>query len=96
MKKTQYYFILFILHTFIAACSSNEEDSVAPRGNNSDITLSINGVTALRTEQDLDVLLKQIGNARYVLLDEASHGTAEFYQWRAAITRRLIQEKILT
>lgn len=47
----------------------------------------------LRTTQDLDTLLAAIGNSRYVLLGEASHGTAEFYQWRAAITRRLIQEK---
>ena len=50
----------------------------------------------LQTEQDLDTLLAAIGNSRYVLLGEASHGTADFYQWRAAITRRLIQEKGFT
>ncbi len=50
----------------------------------------------LQTEQDLDALLAAIGNSRYVLLGEASHGPAEFYQWRAAITRRLIQEKGFT
>jgi erythromycin esterase-like protein len=33
------------------------------------------------------------GDARYVLLGEASHGTHEFYQARAEITKRLIQEK---
>jgi erythromycin esterase-like protein len=47
----------------------------------------------LRNEQDLDILLKEIGNARVVLLGEASHGTAEYYTWRAAISRRLIEEK---
>jgi erythromycin esterase-like protein len=47
----------------------------------------------LRNEQDLDILLKDIGNARVVLLGEASHGTSEYYTWRAAISRRLIQEK---
>ncbi|MFC6998015.1 erythromycin esterase family protein [Rufibacter roseus] len=47
----------------------------------------------LRSEQDLDVLLQEIGDARIVLLGEASHGTAEYYTWRAAITKRLIQEK---
>jgi len=31
-------------------------------------------------------------NKRVVLLGEASHGTAEFYEARAAITRRLIEE----
>jgi erythromycin esterase len=47
----------------------------------------------LRTEHDLDPLLERIGRARIVLLGEASHGTHEFYAWRAAITRRLIEEK---
>lgn len=31
------------------------------------------------------------GDARVVLLGEASHGTSEFYRARAAITRRLIE-----
>jgi erythromycin esterase len=47
----------------------------------------------LRTEADLDPLLERIGDAPYVLLGEASHGTHEFYAWRAALTRRLIAEK---
>lgn len=42
---------------------------------------------------DLDVLMRRIGDARVVLLGEASHGTHEFYTWRAALTRRLIEEK---
>ena len=47
----------------------------------------------LRDPADLSPLLDRIGNARVVLLGEASHGTREFYTWRAAITRRLIEEK---
>lgn len=47
----------------------------------------------LRNEKDLDILMQQVGNARVVLLGEATHGTAEFYDWRTAITKRLIQEK---
>lgn len=42
---------------------------------------------------DLSGLLKRIGDARLVLLGEASHGTAEFYQMRARITQELIQHK---
>lgn len=42
---------------------------------------------------DLDALIEAIGDSRYVLLGEASHGTSEFYRWRAEISRRLIQEK---
>lgn len=47
----------------------------------------------MEVEQDLDLLIKQIGNAKVVLLGEASHGTAEFYNIRAAITKKLMQEK---
>ncbi|MBD0260918.1 MAG: erythromycin esterase family protein, partial [Cytophagales bacterium] len=47
----------------------------------------------LRTDADLDPLMDRIGDAHYVLLGEASHGTHEYYTWRARITKRLIQEK---
>ncbi|MBI2770982.1 MAG: erythromycin esterase family protein [Burkholderiales bacterium] len=40
-----------------------------------------------------DGLLGLIGNARFALIGEASHGTHEFYAERATITRRLILEK---
>src|ERR1043166_7226013 len=43
--------------------------------------------------RDYDRLLDAIGDARFVLIGEASHGTHEFYRERAAITRRLIEEK---
>ena len=42
---------------------------------------------------DYDPLLNLIGEARIVLLGEASHGTHEFYHNRAQITERLIKEK---
>lgn len=47
----------------------------------------------LETAADLDPLIDAIGDTRYVLLGEASHGTHEFYTWRAALSKRLIQEK---
>ncbi|HEV2575688.1 MAG TPA: erythromycin esterase family protein [Acidobacteriaceae bacterium] len=40
-----------------------------------------------------DPLLAAIGDARVVLIGEASHGTHDFYRERARITRRLIEEK---
>jgi erythromycin esterase-like protein len=43
--------------------------------------------------RDYDPLLEMIGDARFVLLGEATHGTHEFYQARAEITKRLIREK---
>lgn len=44
-------------------------------------------------ETDYDALLERIGDARLVLIGEGSHGTEEFYRERAAITKRLIDEK---
>ena len=42
---------------------------------------------------DLAPLLERIGDARVVLLGEASHGTSEFYRMRARITRELIERR---
>jgi erythromycin esterase-like protein len=47
----------------------------------------------LDSPRDYDALLDAIGERRIVLLGEASHGTHEFYQQRAEITKRLIAEK---
>jgi erythromycin esterase len=47
----------------------------------------------LGTDADLDALLNEIGDARFVLLGEASHGTHEYYTWRTRISKRLIKEK---
>lgn len=38
-------------------------------------------------------LMEKIGDARFVLIGEASHGTHEFYQARIEITQQLIQHK---
>jgi erythromycin esterase-like protein len=42
---------------------------------------------------DYDQLLERIGDRRFVLLGEATHGTHEFYRERARITKRLIEDK---
>lgn len=47
---------------------------------------------SLRTEADLDRIAESVASARFVLIGEASHGTHEFYDTRAAITRRLIEK----
>jgi erythromycin esterase-like protein len=44
-------------------------------------------------DDDYDDLLRRIGNARFVLLGEASHGTHDFYEARARITMRLVAER---
>jgi erythromycin esterase-like protein len=45
---------------------------------------------------NLDGLLQRIGDARVVLLGESTHGTREFYEMRARITRELIEKKGFT
>lgn len=44
-------------------------------------------------EPDRRVLFDLVGDARFVLLGEASHGTHEFYEARARMTRWLIEDK---
>ena len=47
----------------------------------------------LAPDGDHDALLDRIGDARLVLIGEASHGTHEFYRERARITQQLIRQK---
>ncbi len=42
--------------------------------------------------EEFGALFDRFGDARVVLLGEATHGTSEFYRARAAITRRLIEK----
>jgi len=59
-------------------------------------TLSALRAAAIRLdggERDYDALLDLVGDARFVLLGEATHGTHEFYEERARITQRLIEDK---
>ena len=59
-----------------------------------DLTKALNDAwRPLESDADLDAVLERVGDRRLVLLGEATHGTSEFYTWRARITRRLIEEK---
>lgn len=72
-----------------------------PKGENMKSTADAELVDAIRfaarplsgADDDHDALLELIGDAHFVLLGEASHGTHEFYRERARITQRLIAEK---
>jgi predicted phosphoribosyltransferase len=63
-------------------------------------TPAVTDVTVIRSEAlatengvpDDHTLFEMIGEARYVLIGEASRGTHEFYAARARITQRLIEE----
>ena len=66
-----------------------------PSTTQSTLTNALRSTAHLLTDsaRDYDPLLNLIGEARVVLLGEASHGTHEFYHNRAQITQRLIKEK---
>jgi erythromycin esterase-like protein len=42
----------------------------------------------LQSKVDLQPLFDRIGDARIVMLGEASHGTHEYYTWRTHISRK--------
>jgi len=45
------------------------------------------------SRRDYEPLMELVGNSRFTLLGEASHGTHDFYHTRAQITQWLIKEK---
>ncbi len=53
--------------------------------------LSSKAIT-LNTSAELSPLIAEAGKRKLVLLGEASHGTLEYYEWRAEISKRLIVE----
>lgn len=50
----------------------------------------------LGDDDEFSPLLRAMGDSRYVLMGEASHGTHEFYTARARLTQRLIEEQGFT
>ena len=46
----------------------------------------------LISESDLEPLVEKARSARFIAIDEASHGTHEYSSWRAAFSRRLIED----
>ena len=71
----------------------------APTATELDLTASeldllrAEAIPLVGSASDYDALLERIGDAGWVLIGDASHGTHEFYRERAKITERLIAEK---
>ena len=55
-----------------------------------------NSEPIMGSEAEYGPVMDLIGDSRFVLIGEASHGTHEFYHMRASLTRRLIEEKGFT
>jgi erythromycin esterase-like protein len=67
-----------------------------PVSDHAERLISIGARPLVGTASDFDPLLALVGDAHFVLIGEASHGTHEFYRIRAEITKRLIHEKGFT
>lgn len=50
----------------------------------------------LKTDRDLDGLVRRTKGCRFVAIGEATHGTHEFYTWRNTLSKRLIEEEDFT
>ena len=68
------------------------EATIPRQTNQSRIDLLKGAAMPLKDVSFLDPLIEKMSTSRLVLLGEASHGTHEYYTWRAAISKRLILE----
>lgn len=93
-RKVQLWCIRIFTILLLAGCSEKTIIGITD-GNRAKTVIEIpsEAIYALKSSEDLDVLLEEIGDAKLVLLGEASHGTSEFYTWRAELSQRLIEEK---
>jgi erythromycin esterase-like protein len=87
-----------LLAVVLGACSSTGNDGgptsvLAPEDQAAMELVRAAAIPITGAATDYDSLMALIGDARFVLLGEATHGTQEFYRERARITQRLIQEK---
>jgi Erythromycin esterase homolog len=85
MKKITPFFVLFSLIIFYNPVLGNDNENLIDFLSHKAIPLAITA--------DLDKIIDRAGQRQLVLLGESSHGTAEFYSLRVAITKRLISEK---
>ena len=76
----------------VAVPEAGVTETAAPPSRSEQITRHAEPFASI-AKADLDALMERIGEARVVLLGEATHGTAEFYEMRAKITQALIERK---
>jgi erythromycin esterase-like protein len=90
MSGTCYKFTVLILLLCACKLSKPVADSVPKEISKPEAAVPYH---SLKTSGDLDILMHAIGNAKIVLLGEASHGSSEFQLWRLWISQRLMNEK---
>ena len=75
-------------------CFSGWAMASRPEKDNSELTDYFSSkAVPMESAADLNPIIEEAGTKRLVLLGEATHGTHEFYYWRAEITKRLVAEE---
>ena len=81
------------LTTFIFILISLCANGQALQQEISNIKTNLDMSSTQKLDMSLNALVSEIGDKRIVALGEDTHGTREFYELRAAITKKLIEEK---
>jgi erythromycin esterase-like protein len=66
---------------------------IAPDQNGPEAAAVARSAHRIAGAQDYAGLVERAAAAQVVLIGEASHGTEEFYEVRAALTRQLVEDK---
>ena len=90
-KAREAVWISVILSFLLAACAEGADAAAQRAAMPPPTVLPHQPLTGAPT--DYDPLLAAVGDARFVLLGESTHGTSEFYAERARITERLVRER---
>jgi len=81
--------LVFVLLSAGLACSANQGNTTVSEQLKTHFEPK---AKPIKEAADLDELIEAASGRRLAMLGEASHGTQEFYAWRAKITKRLITE----
>lgn len=83
-SKGSRFLIIILISLFITVCESKSQEAQSIIGKKAE------GFT---DASEITNLTRWVGNERLVLMGEASHGTSEFYQKRALLSKAFIQQK---
>ncbi len=75
----------------IPACTNAVENDAVPTTDSAAVALPES--VEVSSKSDLEPLFTAIGDRRFVLLGESTHGTHEYYDWRDRISRRLMRDE---
>lgn len=86
--------LVFSIVGLVIIFSTDQENRAQPLTEElkQDLEILSDQIIALDSNEDLDYIIENTQERRYVLLGESSHGTSEYYQWRAQLSKRLIEE----